>query len=126
MIDIHNHILPELDDGAADSSIALAMVRQAADDGIQTVMATPHFRTSQFQVEGSRVRQAASDFNQLLRNRGIPLQVLAGQEIRVTACLLEDLMQQRAIPLGDTRYLLLELPVQGLPPDWAWQLCTDT
>jgi protein-tyrosine phosphatase len=42
MIDIHCHILPEVDDGAKSWDIAASMCRMAAADGIEHIVATPH------------------------------------------------------------------------------------
>ena len=42
MIDLHCHILPGLDDGPATLDDAAKMARAAADDGVRTVVATPH------------------------------------------------------------------------------------
>jgi tyrosine-protein phosphatase YwqE len=44
VIDLHCHILPGLDDGALNLHDAIGMARQAQDDGIQAVCATPHIR----------------------------------------------------------------------------------
>lgn len=42
MIDIHCHILPEVDDGPKSWEVSLEMCRIAASDGIAQVVATPH------------------------------------------------------------------------------------
>ncbi len=42
MIDIHCHILPSIDDGAADDTESLKMAREAVRQGIDTIIATPH------------------------------------------------------------------------------------
>jgi protein-tyrosine phosphatase len=42
VIDIHCHILPEVDDGAKSWDVALAMFRMAHEDGIEHIVATPH------------------------------------------------------------------------------------
>ena len=42
MLDLHCHILPRIDDGATDLSMALQMARMAVDDGIGTIVCTPH------------------------------------------------------------------------------------
>ena len=42
MIDMHAHILPGLDDGPDDIGESIQMCRMAADDGIHTIVATPH------------------------------------------------------------------------------------
>ena len=42
MIDLHSHILPEVDDGSRDMEMSLAMARMAVADGITEMAATPH------------------------------------------------------------------------------------
>jgi len=42
MIDLHTHILPEIDDGASSLEEALTMMALAAEDGITDMVATPH------------------------------------------------------------------------------------
>src|SRR5262245_36428502 len=42
VIDIHSHILPEVDDGPKSWETAEAMCRIAAEDGIEHMVATPH------------------------------------------------------------------------------------
>ena len=42
MIDIHSHLLPEVDDGPKNWEIAVEMCRMAAADGITHMVATPH------------------------------------------------------------------------------------
>jgi protein-tyrosine phosphatase len=42
LIDIHSHILPDLDDGAKNLEISVAMLRLAAESGTTDIVATPH------------------------------------------------------------------------------------
>src|SRR5690606_25939181 len=42
MIDLHNHLLPGIDDGAPDLDTALALARMAVDEGITHLVCTPH------------------------------------------------------------------------------------
>jgi len=42
MIDLHSHILPELDDGSQSLQESLAMARMAVNSGITAMVATPH------------------------------------------------------------------------------------
>src|SRR5260221_8774718 len=42
MVDIHSHILPGIDDGAKTLEESLALCRIAAEDGITTIVTTPH------------------------------------------------------------------------------------
>ena len=42
VIDMHSHILPGVDDGAASYEMSMQMLRCAANDGISTIILTPH------------------------------------------------------------------------------------
>lgn len=109
MIDIHCHLLPHLDDGAATMDESLEMARIAANQGIHTVIATPHHQNGKYENPADSVREAVRQLNDRLVSEGIPLQVLPGQEIRITSRLLDELEAGRLLPLGDTRYMLIEL-----------------
>ena len=41
-VDIHCHLLPNIDDGARDVEESLAMAKMAVADGFDTIVATPH------------------------------------------------------------------------------------
>ena len=62
MIDLHCHILPGLDDGAADLSISVAMARAFVADGVTTVIdaAYPAGRLSQQRPWHPPERQSAA------------------------------------------------------------------
>jgi len=115
MIDVHTHVLPGIDDGAADLAEAVSMCRLAGDDGVETVFVTPHQRHAQWPNEDpsrlESLRQTVA-----LAAGGRP-RLLLGAEIRVDAELLDELGQPAAaglLPLAGSRYLLLEMP--GLRP----------
>lgn len=109
MIDIHCHILPHFDDGAADLEESLAMARLAVDSGVSGIVATPHFRGSQASL--TSLPALMESYRQLLwhiRQENMDLTLLPGAEI---LCLPQtgELAESRSLPtIGDTRYLLVE------------------
>ena len=115
MIDLHSHILPGLDDGAPDMQAAIDMARMAFHDGVRCVVATPH------NVDGCRtgtreeVDAAAAELQEALEARGIQLRIVPGVEARIGPDMAQQLDSRRAFPIGQTRYLLLELPLVGYP-----------
>lgn len=115
MIDIHCHILPELDDGPKRLDEALRMASQAVAEGVHTIIATPHHANGAFENDAATVLRSVRAFNQELSDRDIPLRVLPGQEVRVHAALLEELEGGSVIPLSSGRNLLLELPSARIP-----------
>lgn len=115
MIDIHCHILPFMDDGAADWEQALAMALDAEKDGITTIIATPHHANGQYMNPAPNIGQAVELMNEKLRQNGSSLLVLPGQEIRVYGELLNDLERGMLLSLAGSRYFLLEMPSSRVP-----------
>lgn len=109
--DIHCHILPGIDDGAKNWDESLAMARMAAEEGTSTIVATPHQLGTWSNNRGEEIRPLVAELNERLATEGIPLQVLAGGEIRIEAGLIEPLVTGELVTLGDhRRHVLLELP----------------
>ncbi len=111
MIDLHCHILPALDDGALDVEDSLGLARQAVNDGIERVCATPHIRHDH-DVRIEEVAGRVEGLNARLREEGLPVTVLSGGEVAETA--VEDLSEEELsrVALGAGRWVLLE-PAPG-------------
>jgi protein-tyrosine phosphatase len=114
-IDMHSHILPGMDDGAPTDEVAINMAIAAMRDGVDAVIATPHHANGIYENEAPAIMRAVDRLNELLQQRGISLQVLPGQEIRIHDRLLDDLAQMKLMGLNRTRYLLVEFPYGHLP-----------
>lgn len=115
MIDLHSHILPGLDDGAADLETALQMAELAVDSGVTVLVATPHFAAfaPQSHCRADLVMQAVSDFRQALQQNNIPLDVLPGIEIFGTPQVRPLLNRGELMGLAGTRHPLIEFPFSG-------------
>ncbi|OQP06613.1 tyrosine protein phosphatase [Geobacillus sp. 46C-IIa] len=124
MIDIHTHILPGIDDGAATTEDAIAMAKAAANEGITTIIATPHHQNGSYDNPKPFVLSLAAELNEELKRRGIALTVLPGQEVRIHGDLLEGLARGEVMALADTPYILIEFPPDHVPK-YAEQLLFD-
>ena len=113
MIDIHVHILPEMDDGPSSMEEALEMARIAVKDGIRTIVAAPHSLNGLYVNRRQKIISACAEFNTALKNHSIPLSVLPGCEARMSPEILDELQSGRLMTINDTgRYFFLELPDQ--------------
>ncbi|HTX30390.1 MAG TPA: CpsB/CapC family capsule biosynthesis tyrosine phosphatase [Solirubrobacteraceae bacterium] len=116
MIDLHCHILPELDDGARDLDDALGMAWQAEADGIEAVCATPHIRHD----HDVRIRELPARLDQLsvsVAAAGCRTRILAGGEVAAGALdRLDDDELARVSLGGSGRWILLE-PAPGALDD---------
>lgn len=115
MIDIHSHILPYIDDGAKDWTMAIAMAKQAHADGIRYIVATPHHRNGRYMNESSKVLEMVDLMNSKLQELDLDITILPGQEVRVHNDLLGHFEDGEIQLLHDSRYMLLELPSSGIP-----------
>jgi protein-tyrosine phosphatase len=111
VIDLHCHILPGVDDGSLDLDDSLAMARQAVDDGIERVCATPHIRHDH-DVRIEQIAGRIEDLNRALRDEGLILEILQGGEVAETA--VEGLSEEELgrVALGGGNWILLE-PAPG-------------
>ena len=113
-VDLHCHVLPSLDDGARDLDDAIAMARQAQDDGITAICATPHIRSDHdvriAELPSRRTRLAAA-----IEDAGAAMQILAGGEVSVNVLAELDEDELAAVTLGGSgRWILLEPPAGPL------------
>jgi protein-tyrosine phosphatase len=111
LIDLHCHILPGVDDGSLDLADSLGMARQAVNDGIEAVCATPHIRHDH-DVRIEEIAGRVEALNERLRAEGVPVAVLQGGEVAETA--VEGLSEEELgrVALGKGRWILLE-PAPG-------------
>lgn len=110
MIDLHCHMLPGVDDGAANETEALLMARVAVDSGVTDVALTPHCNVpEQFgNYYDHSLDQRFRRFKELLRQEDIPLTLHRGMEVFATPELPRLLDEGRLLTLGGSRYLLVE------------------
>lgn len=111
MIDLHCHILPALDDGALDERDSLGMGRQAVNDGIEAICATPHIRHDH-DVRIEQLAGRVESLNARLQEKGVTVSVLQGGEVAETA--VEGLSEEELgrVSLGEGNWVLLE-PAPG-------------
>jgi len=116
MIDIHSHVLPDLDDGAVDLEESLEMLEIAAGDGIRTMVATPHMLHGAFPVTVPDARERHATLTAAAAERGIDVEILLGSEIHLEIDILGALRNDEALPLGEAgKAILLELPTTSIP-----------
>lgn len=118
MIDIHNHLLPGLDDGPADMGEALAIARLAVADGVTHLVATPHIHPGLYDNTAEGIAASLEALRRALAQAGIPLAVAAAAELRF------DLEVMTRVEAGTLPYLgrwqeqavfLLEFPHTEVP-----------
>lgn len=120
MIDLHNHLIPGVDDGASTLEESRAALQAMTEQGVDTIVTTSHLdgsvTTDPLRLAKTLERidsgwslleaLAASEFPQLRLERGLEVMLDTPEP---------DLSDPR-VRLAGTRYVLVEFPHMTLPP----------
>jgi protein-tyrosine phosphatase len=119
VIDLHSHVLPGLDDGAADEDEALAIARAAVADGTRVLAGTPHVRED-YPTTPAEMESALSALSDALARNGIELTLVPGGELAIEEVRGRPAEELRRFGLGgNPRYLLVETPYLEWPLSFA-------
>lgn len=118
MIDLHCHLLPGIDDGAADWTEAAAMAERYVEDGVVCVAATPHMMPDgPFANRASAVLSLVDEARRRFGEAGITLEIVAGGELYASEELIRGIDDGSLLTYGGMgRYALVEMPAAEIPP----------
>lgn len=116
MIDFHCHVLPGLDDGPESWDESLEMARIAQSDGISEIVCTPHIKKGYATPTLRQISERAKEMEFRARESGIAVKFHVAAEVAIERN-LADLIERGEIATigGPARYILLELPWEGIP-----------
>jgi protein-tyrosine phosphatase len=111
VIDIHCHLIPGVDDGAPTFEVALPVLERFRDDGVRTLVCTPHLAAT----EAKRIPQEryAAIFDELVARAPEGLELLRGWEIMLDAPGVD--LTSRTLTLGGSTAVLVEFPRLSVP-----------
>lgn len=113
MVDIHSHILPEVDDGARSWGIAQDMCRMAREDGITHMVATPH-ANDEYSYDRQWLESVLARLRELV---GPELELTLGCDFHFSYDNIQKLLADpRQFTIGSTQYLLVEFSDFAIPP----------
>ena len=118
MIDLHCHLLPNIDDGPKSLEEALTLAELAAKNGIIRAIATPHIHPGRYENDRINIQDAYARFSRELKERGIPLLLGFSAEVRMGPEII-PMIERNEIPfLGSIdgyKVMLLEFPHSHIP-----------
>ncbi len=123
MIDLHTHILPNIDDGPLKFEESLEMATMACDSGIELMVATPHIKPGVYCPSKATILQKVFELNSRLQSSSAEsivsanFRILPGSEIHIDPMLLSQLDDGELLTINDNhKYFFLELPDYFLFP----------
>lgn len=113
LIDIHSHILPYTDDGSDNWDDSIAMLKNAEQEGIVAIVATPHIlHNNDFMIE-SKIIDAYNELCQRAKQAGLKIKIYLGCEIYAQPDTSID--HQIATINNNQKYFLIEFPMNTIP-----------
>jgi len=113
-VDIHSHILPGVDDGSKDMEQTMSMLKQAWDEGITHIFATPHYKNGRRNVSPKDAVDILSGVQTIANANGVPIQIYLGNELFYFNESYEKLDSKKINTMNNTEYVLVEfLPTES-------------
>jgi protein-tyrosine phosphatase len=112
VVDIHSHILPEVDDGSKSWETSVAMCQMAAADGITHQVATPH-ANDRYHYDRTYLQGQLAHLQQLVGNA---LTLSLGCDFHLSYDNMQDVLANPArYAIESTHYMLVELSNYSVP-----------
>lgn len=116
MIDIHCHILADIDDGPKDWETSIKIAKLSKSEGISKIIATPHWvQGTNWETNSEEIIKKVDILNRLIDKEKINIKVFPGMEVAITERLVHLLNSGEILTLAGTKCLLLEMPFRSLP-----------
>ena len=91
LFDLHNHLLPLIDDGPASMDETIEIVALSEIQGIHTIIATPHRKDVNELYSVKYVKDLLNEVNQICKTRGYSTSLKLGMENHLDPSLLGDI-----------------------------------
>lgn len=125
MIDLHCHILPDVDDGPKNWEMSIEMAKLAVDEGITHILATPHHMNRHWMNPKHNVLALVDELQDRLDAEEIPLTIFPGQEVRLHGEILANIQNDEICFVDEfNQYVLIEFPTATVP-EYANRLFYD-
>lgn len=118
MVDLHCHILPNVDDGSFSMEETIEILKQASSAGFDTICFTPHYAEPQYIRNKKENLEVLERVKEELAQEKIEMNLFLGNEVFLQDKMPELLENEVISSLADTQYFLMELPMyQELPEE---------
>ncbi|MCX5773466.1 MAG: hypothetical protein NTX05_02525 [Fusobacteria bacterium] len=119
MIDIHNHIIFDVDDGAKTLDESINMITMAKREGINAIIATSHFIPGRFDKSQEVHKEKLEIISKELEKRGEKIPLFLGREILFHSSFFKNYEILRTLTLASSRYLLVEFFHHEIPNNFS-------
>ena len=113
MIDIHTHLIPNVDDGAKNFDIAFRAFEEAVDVGFTDIVLTSHYISNSVETDSNKLVLEKEKLQKEIKDKNINLKLYTGMEIYISDDLPKLIDEKKVLTLADSKYILIELPINN-------------
>ena len=117
--DIHSHVIWGVDDGAEQKAETFRMLKEAVEDGIGTIICTPHVVPGVEEFPEDVFQRHFAEAEEFIRREGLPLKLYQGAELLYTDNTPRLLREGRVRTLAGSKYVMIEFS----PTDTREHIC---
>ena len=115
MIDVHSHILPNIDDGSRSIEETFNLIKEAKEAGFEGIICTSHYMENYYETDRPEREVWINAIHENLKNKNIEMNLYLGNEIYMSDNIIKLLEDGKATTMNDTSYVLFELPLNVEP-----------
>lgn len=115
MIDVHSHILPNIDDGSRSIDETFNLIKEAKEAGFEGIICTSHYMENYYETDRPEREVWINAIHENLKNKNIEMNLYLGNEIYMSDNIIKLLEDGKATTMNDTSYVLFELPLNIEP-----------
>ena len=112
MIDIHSHIVFDVDDGPSTIEESLALIGESYRQGVRTIVSTSHRRRDLFKTPEEKIWENFKQVKEAAEAKFEGLEILYGGELYYNNALLEKLEDHQVPRMNDTQFALIEFSMK--------------
>lgn len=111
MIDVHTHIIPNIDDGSKNAEETFKLINEAKEAGFTDIILTPHYITNYYETPGTEVNFWTESLQKIVNEKNLGVKLHSGMEIYISDEISELVKNGKIITLAGSKYILIEFPM---------------
>lgn len=115
MVDLHSHILPNIDDGSRSIEETFNLIKEAENVGFDAIVLTSHYMEGYYETDQKEREVWIKAICQNLDAKNINIDLYSGNEIYMTENIIKLLEEGKASTINNTSYVLFEMPLNAEP-----------
>ena len=113
-IDIHSHVLHQIDDGRKTIEQSLEIIKEYKQMGFSDIILTPHYiEDTKYTSKNNEKIKKINELKTLIKKENIDINLHTGNEVYITDNILKLLKKDEISTISNSRYILIELPMHN-------------